>query len=532
MSEKIFATRAQEELAAPKYTVARMDQARVEALKRRLGESMAVYVGDSRVVWNGVFHKLDTKDYTAAAKKDGKDVLIPAEFAKKYFGNDVTVDADGYFNLMAYCNASEKYNYYFDGYRLCIVYPEGVIPFDDFDAQSEGYTNKKHIERLVEFFTNEFFPEPKINVESSRVEIAETLYPENVEDYKKQLYVTQYSPAIAMNVVNGQNTIYASYEYSSVLFDTNNEDSEKEVCTAVSVSTDDGKTWTEIAKADDLRWASMFIVNNRVYLMGNSIKSGAAKIARLKDDNTFESAEIAKGVGGGAPGAAVIHNGRIYRAFLSVLSADVNSDLLDPASWMHTNSLRDVINKDWYMATAPKPNISYHFGAGEGNVVVGPDGGVYAVFRMGSRGLIGYAVLVRVSDDCKRLSVVESCNSLIWMNTAVSKFSVRRDEKSGMYYSLVSTPTVEGEYHQRTVLSLITSPDLINWRTLTSVLVDRELINEYYSARMHGYQYADFVIDGDDIIMVVRETTGYSNWFHDGKWTTFYRIENFRGLTK
>ena len=66
----------------------------------------------------------------------------------------------------------------------------------------------------------------------------------------------------------------------------------------VSVSTDDGKTWTEIARADDLRWASMFIVKDQVYLMGNSIKTGAAKIARLKADNTFESADIVKGVGG------------------------------------------------------------------------------------------------------------------------------------------------------------------------------------------------------------------------------------------
>ena len=116
------------------------------------------------------------------------------------------------------------------------------------------------------------------------------------------------------------------------------------------------------------------------------------------------------------------------------------------------------------------------------------------------------------------------------MQSTATKFSVRYDEISGLYYAIVSTYTVDGEYHQRTVVSLMYSADLINWTTATSLLVDRELMNEYYAARMHGFQYVDFVIDGNDIIMVVREATGYSNWFHDGKWTTFYRVEDFRDL--
>ncbi len=523
---KTYGTRAEEELSAAKYMVARKDQKLVDALKRRLGESIAIYVGDTRVIYNGFFHKLDTADYTRAAKKEGNSILIPSEFAKKYFGDDINVDADGYFDLTAYCSANLRYSLYTDGDKLYIVYPESVRSFEKQNTKLGGYTNKQYIERIIKFFTDEFLPEPTINAESSRVVIAEALYPENVADHTKQQYVTTYSPAIAINVINGQKIIYASYEYSTVL---NGE--ELSTLTALSISLDNGTTWTEIAKIDDLRWASMFILDDQVYLMGNSVKTGASKIARLKTDNTFEAAEIAKGIGGGAPGAVIVHEGRIYRAYLSVVSADITDDLLDPASWTYTNSVRDIIDKDWYMSVATKPDITINVGVGEGNIVVGPDGNVYAIYRLGIRDHIGYAILVKVSDDGSTLSIVDSCDSLIWMETAVSKFSVRYDEMSELYYALVSTPTVEGEYHQRTVLSLVYSADMINWTTATSVLVDRELMNEHYAARMHGYQYADFVFDGNDIIMVVRETTGYSNWFHDGKWTTFYRIEDFRKLT-
>ena len=115
---KTYRTKADEELAAPKYMVARMDQARAEALKLRMGDSMAVYVGDTRVAYRGFFHKLDTEDYTKAAKKNGNHVLIPSEFAKKYFGDAIVMDADGYFDLTAYCDTNDQNHYYFDGYYL------------------------------------------------------------------------------------------------------------------------------------------------------------------------------------------------------------------------------------------------------------------------------------------------------------------------------------------------------------------------------------------------------------------------------
>ncbi len=520
-----YGSYAEEQLSAEKYSASKSDQTLINALKKRLGESMVIYIGDTRAIYKGFFCKLDTEDYTNAAIRSGDHILIPGHFAREYFGDDISVDSQGYFNVSEYCNSNSGYSLYINEEKLCIIYPPDVKPFDNKDSVTEGYTNQRYLERLNEFFTDEFLPEPVVNTEQSRVVIAQTDYPQNVADWRNQKYVTNFSPSIAVNTVDGQKTIYASYEYSTVVNTV-----EITTYTALSVSTDDGKTWREIASVNDLRWASLFILNDTVYLMGNSLKTGSAMIARLKSDCTFETAILADGTGGGAPCTVTVHNGRIYKAYGKILSADITNDLLFPGSWTQSTHVNTLINETWYKQAANDPKSSYKIAAGEGNVVIGPDGTLYGIYRINTNSMDGYAAIVHISNDGKTLSYVESCNSLITMGTSRSKFTVRYDETSGLYYSLVSTPTIENQHFQRTVLSLVYSEDLINWKTATSVLVDRELMNEDYAAICHGFQYCDFVFDGEDIIMVVREATGYTNYFHDGKYTTFYRIENFRKL--
>ena len=55
-------------------------------------------------------------------------------------------------------------------------------------------------------------------------------------------------------------------------------------------------------------------------------------------------------------------------------------------------------------------------------------------------------------------------------------------------------------------------------------------MNGEASAWVHAFQYPDWDFDGNDIVMDIREATGYCNTFHDGKYLTFYRLTNFREL--
>ena len=45
-----------------------------------------------------------------------------------------------------------------------------------------------------------------------------------------------------------------------------------------------------------------------------------------------------------------------------------------------------------------------------------------------------------------------------------------------------------------------------------------------------GTDWSKVNFDGEDLIMTVREATGFTNTFHDGKYLTFYRVKNFRSL--
>ena len=73
-----------------------------------------------------------------------------------------------------------------------------------------------------------------------------------------------------------------------------------------------------------------------------------------------------------------------------------------------------------------------------------------------------------------------------------------------------------------------TSKDLENWEVVTTLLVDRTMMNEYVSMMMHAFQYVHFAFDGDDLIYLVREAMDDSDNYHDNNYLTFYRLENFR----
>ena len=80
----------------------------------------------------------------------------------------------------------------------------------------------------------------------------------------------------------------------------------------------------------------------------------------------------------------------------------------------------------------------------------------------------------------------------------------------------------------RNVLALMSSADLRSWTTRT-VLVYRE------DTRRHGFQYPDWLFDGEDLIALVRtahdDGVGGAHNFHDANYMTFHRIPRFRGLT-
>lgn len=81
----------------------------------------------------------------------------------------------------------------------------------------------------------------------------------------------------------------------------------------------------------------------------------------------------------------------------------------------------------------------------------------------------------------------------------------------------------------RNTLALLHSEDLRSWTVSVVLLYHPDVAR-------HGFQYADWQFDGDDLIAVVRtafdDEEGGAHSSHDANFLTFHRWENFRQLQR
>ena len=166
----------------------------------------------------------------------------------------------------------------------------------------------------------------------------------------------------------------------------------------------------------------------------------------------------------------------------------------------------------------------------EASAVRGRDGAVYGLYRTECQPNGNYAILFRLSEDRTRLELLPNDQSLIRLPTTVSRFIVRYDEISDRYICVSNWWLTKNFCRARNALGISVSEDLIHWEMLEVLLRDREMLNAECAGWKNAFQYQDIDFDGDDIVMTVREATGFTNTFHDGKYLTFYRVKGFRKM--
>ncbi len=510
------------------------DQETVQRLIESMGDSSAVfYVGSSNVLHQGFIRKADPDDYTKSVKTQSSKLLVPQAFISRHFSDlsiDGYVDADGFVNLSNAVSVSSEYTLIKAATFSSMYILRKNGSFSDYSD---------YISRMEEFFKDKY-QTGAIDTEQSRVEI-ESIgdFPEYVADWEIEEHDTTYSPSVATVSENGKKVIYVAYEYANVTGGW----TQNTCLVKIKKSIDDGKTWQDVGTVKDLQWASMFALNNEIYLIGNQFignaREGGAMIAKVESDGTVRSALISSvsEIGGGGPGTVLIHEAggvkTVFKAYnKKTVYARADSDLLDPSSWNASDKLSNVVTLDWVRSASGNSSQS-SFSVCEGNLTV-MDGIIYNIMRIDnlkhSTLEKGYAVLVKLVSDGNGGYKYQD-PQLIEFPTTWTKFAVRYDEQTDTYITLSNIKTHKNAINrQRSVLCLATSKDLVNWTIQEYVLVDREMMNSVCSAAAHGFQYADFVIDGDNIIMAVREASGNTALYHDGNYTTFYRIDNFRTL--
>jgi len=334
-----------------------------------------------------------------------------------------------------------------------------------------------------------------------------------------------------------------AYLASHDFFGPNSNEHERPT-TAVFRSADRGASWRPVARIEGLFWANLFVHRGAAYIMGTDRHHGRIVIRRSIDSGATwtEPRDAATGLLTAegeyhtAPMPVIEHAGRLWRAFedamggtqwgaryrAMMLSAPVDSDLLSASSWTFSTPL--ARDPEWLDGTFN--------GWLEGNAVVAPDGSVVDVLRADLPACPEKAAIVEISTDGATASF-DPASGFIDLPGGAKKFTIRHDARSGLYWSLA---TVVPETHRsagrpggiRNTLALVCSTDLRRWET-------RCVLLHHPDVARHGFQYADWLIDGEDLVAVVRtaydDGQGGAHNNHDANYMTFHRWAGFRNLT-
>jgi predicted neuraminidase len=301
--------------------------------------------------------------------------------------------------------------------------------------------------------------------------------------------------------------------------------------TLIFHSTDTGRHWSRISKIDGQFWSSLFQHREALYIIGTSSEYGHAIIRRSDDGGKTWTVPQDAGTGllsaddryHCAPVPILEHNGRLWRGFelavgkrpewkTVVLSAPVDADLLQADSW----TISEPFAHPWHDSQWI-----------EGNVVLRSDGQLVDILRTDDAGT---AAMLNISSDGRTLSCTPE-QERINLPGGTKKFTIRYDEVSKLYWSMtnvIKDPALLESIRAsriRNTQALISSADLKTWNI-------RAISLQHDDAAHHGFQYVDWVFEGDDIIFVSRtafddDLTGAHN-AHDANYLTFHRIQDFR----
>lgn len=300
-------------------------------------------------------------------------------------------------------------------------------------------------------------------------------------------------------------------------------------------STDNGVSWRYVTDIFPSFWPKLFVHRGALYLFSGSQDYGDMLIGRSDDEGETWTAptHIISGCGPAemgphkGPMPVIEHNGRLYTAIdygcwrhqlhaNGLLSIDADADLLNAGNWAYTPFTQ--FDPSWPGAPAgPCP------GCIEGNAVVAPDGVIRNYLRIDIANCVpntGKAVVLRGDNDDPEAPLVldRIVDCPLGSN---SKFQLYRDPVTGKYIMIGTEQSAQTP--GRTVLSMAVSEDFYTWRVVKRILDYR-----HSDPSRIGFQYPDWIFDGDDILLLVRTAFGPSANFHDANYQTFLRIENFR----
>lgn len=307
--------------------------------------------------------------------------------------------------------------------------------------------------------------------------------------------------------------------------------------TLIFRSDDNGETWHYVSELMPCFWGKMFIHKGELYMLSCSTEYGDLLIGKSSDGGKTFSAPVAllrgsNGKNGNSgihknPQNILIYNNRIYNTLewgtwsnkeyghaAMVMSCNVNDDLLVPENWSFTEPLKfDYFIPELKELKKPVMTI-------EGTLTLSPEGELFNIMRFGKR---NNAIIYKVNE--KDYEVPLEFKRLMHFEANFSKFTVKYDGVSRKYYSIATRLYENSSDEARNLLSLMSSADLENWDVVCDLMDYRDC-----DPNKTGFQYVDFMFDGDDILYLCRTALNEPHNYHDANYSTFHKIKNFREL--
>lgn len=311
--------------------------------------------------------------------------------------------------------------------------------------------------------------------------------------------------------------------------------------TLIFRSDDNGETWHYVSELHPCFWGKLFIHKNELYMLSCSTEYGDLLIGKSTDmGKTFtEPVVLMRGTNGKngdvgvhkTPEPVMYFNGRIWNTVewgswgrgyhaVMVMSAPEDSDLTNPDSWSFSEPVK--YNPQW--EGLPK-------GDSTGNIegtLVQLGGELYNIMRYDMSKMEkpdNYGKIVAYKVDTDNPENPMKYSHCIDFPANHSKFQIEYDPVSKKFYSVATRILSSEQPFARNLLSLLISDDCEHWEVKADLLDFR---NE--DPQKIGFQYVDFMIDGDDLIYLCRTAINGAHNFHDANYSTFHRVRGFRKM--
>ncbi len=226
--------------------------------------------------------------------------------------------------------------------------------------------------------------------------------------------------------------------------------------------------------------------------------------------------------------APLEHRGRLYKAieFGHVAEYGANGDAAPEGAWCHKGLYFDLahhlgvlsidadadplVAENWRMSDLYYPREVDPHQCIEGNMVE-RQGVLFNILRTMNKGI---SLRLTVEDD-PEAPLRDPVTLTDFPLSAVSKFEIKRDPKTGNYIALGN----DGQYNRKRLVMAV-SKDLRSWRIAYEIADAR--------GTEDAYSYPDFIFSGEDLLLLSRTAYNGAKNNHDTNMITFHRIKSFR----